>query len=37
MILFGFVSGLHDEPGRLQIPSIFCLHILSLVTDNNPS
>ena len=24
IILFGFVSGLHDEPGRLQIPSIVC-------------
>ena len=24
IILFGFVSGLHNEPGGLQIPSIVC-------------
>ena len=24
IILFGFVSGLHDEPGCLQIPGIVC-------------
>ena len=24
IILFGFVSGLHDEPGRLQIRGIVC-------------
>ena len=34
--LFGFVSGLHDEPGRLQIPGIVCnVKLIFLFLNHN--
>ena len=36
IILFGFVSGLHHEPGRLQIPGVVCnVKLIFLFLNHN--